>query len=284
MKKFEYNNEFFMLLKSQIKPEQWDNLLKRIENIIKVANETDLFDEDNWQAQETYWTNLIEGEYIKGGNEEITLKYLANPVLPEPKPQDSLMYENLNAFNKNLLNFDKYLSKSLSSPLMKEMHKEMYFYYQFAGNFKQADNVIGRWLPNGTFEVVYKPISFYLTPSYMEEMVKAFNKDFRNFNKVHQFILMIKLMFDFVSIHPFMDGNGRVSRMLIYWVIKKFKILNKFDVPMSKFIFAKRIQYYASLNQAQTGWDNGTEQDYFIINYMVEIFEFMIQYYQKNRG
>lgn len=133
--------------------------------------------------------------------------------------------------------------------------------YEFAGQYKNYDNVILEVDSDGTRKVRFRPISAAETPQAMEQLELAY-MDARNNSNINQLLLIPCVILDFLCIHPFRDGNGRMSRLLSLLLLYK----NGFDA--GKYVsFEERINnykayYYETLRQSSEGWDKN-ENTYF---------------------
>ena len=130
-----------------------------------------------------------------------------------------------------------------------------------AGKYKVTDNVIVEVDSSGNRRVRFRPISAAETPSAMEQLELAYLDACSNSN-INQLLLIPCVILDFLCIHPFRDGNGRMSRLLSLLLLYQ----NGFDV--GKFIsFEAQINkykdfYYNALQQSSVGWHTNTN-DYF---------------------
>ncbi len=133
--------------------------------------------------------------------------------------------------------------------------------YQYAGQYKPADNVITEIDANGNRSVRFRPTPAAQTKQAMEQLELAY-MDARGNSNINQLLLIPCVILDFLCIHPFSDGNGRMSRLLSLLLLYK----NGFDV--GKYIsFEEQINtykgsYYNTLKLSSQGWETN-ENDYF---------------------
>ncbi len=99
--------------------------------------------------------------------------------------------------------------------VVKQFHQEMYRYtrQRNSGRFKLTDNTVADVLPDGTQRVRFKPVPSSDTERYMSELTRRFTEE-REREVHHPLLLLSVYIFDFTVIHPFQDGNGRMSRLL----------------------------------------------------------------------
>lgn len=133
--------------------------------------------------------------------------------------------------------------------------------YEFGGKYKTEDNVILEVDADGNRRVRFRPIPAREVKQAMEQLELAY-LDARNDANVNQLLLIPCVILDFLCIHPFRDGNGRLSRLLSLLLLYK----NGFDA--GKYVsFEEQINnykgfYYEALKQSSDGW-NANENDYF---------------------
>ena len=122
-----------------------------------------------------------------------------------------------------------------------------------AGQFKKKDNEIIEILPDGRRFVRYVPVSAKQTPYFMDQLCLAYRSEEQK-RTVPELILISAFLFDFLCIHPFRDGNGRVSRLLT------LLLLYKSDFKIGSFISLERLTetnkeaYYRSLHESSQNW------------------------------
>ena len=133
--------------------------------------------------------------------------------------------------------------------------------YEFAGQYKNTDNVILEIAPDGTRSVRFRPTSAAKTKAAMEQLELAYADACSNAN-INQLLLIPCVILDFLCIHPFRDGNGRMSRLLSLLLLYK----NGFDagkyISFEEQINNYKAYYYEALRQSSDGW-NTNENDYF---------------------
>lgn len=133
--------------------------------------------------------------------------------------------------------------------------------YEYGGKYKTDDNVILETDPSGNRRVRFRPTSAADTSAAMEQLVLAY-LEARSNSHINQLLLIPCVILDFLCIHPFRDGNGRMSRLLSLLLLYK----NGYDV--GKYVsFEEQINnykayYYEALKSSSDGWENG-ENTYF---------------------
>ncbi len=156
---------------------------------------------------------------------------------------------------------------------MLSLHGVMLSYtnYRDRGRYKTGDNQIIEIDSSGTRRVRFQPVSAVETPSAMEQTVLAYI-DARNDSSINQLLLIPCFILDFLCIHPFGDGNGRMSRLLSLLLLYK----NGFDagkyISFEEQINKRKDMYYEALKQSSNDWKNGAN-DYipFIRNFIMNL-------------
>ena len=144
--------------------------------------------------------------------------------------------------------------------------------YEYGGKYKTNDNVIIEEDKFGNRRVRFRPTSAAETPFAMEQIELAY-MEARDDADVNQLLLIPCVILDFLCVHPFRDGNGRVSRLLSLLLLYK----NGFDI--GKYIsFEEQINkykdmYYEALRESSEKWDVG-ENDYypFVKNFLTTLY------------
>ena len=134
--------------------------------------------------------------------------------------------------------------------------------YEYGGKYKTDDNVILEIDADGNRRVRFRPTPASETPEAMEQLELAY-LDARSDANINQLLLIPCVILDFLCIHPFRDGNGRMSRLLSLLLLYK----NGFDVgkyvSFEEQINDYKVYYYEALRQSSAGWDTN-ENSYFL--------------------
>ena len=133
--------------------------------------------------------------------------------------------------------------------------------YEYGGQYKADDNVILEVDTNGRQRVRLRPVPASETPEAMEQLELAYLAAGSNAN-INQLLLIPCVILDFLCIHPFRDGNGRMSRLLSLLLLYK----NGYDagkyVSFEEQISNYKAYYYEALRQSSEGWEKN-ENSYF---------------------
>lgn len=138
-----------------------------------------------------------------------------------------------------------------------KMHKQMLKFTDLPGGaWKTKDNTIEERLPDGTWITRFEPVSAVQTPLYMEELCQRFNRLWTQ-STIDRLIIIFAFIFDFLCIHPFTDGNGRISRLL------SVMLLHQANIDVTRYISYERLveetkeSYYEILHEVSQGWHQG---------------------------
>ena len=144
--------------------------------------------------------------------------------------------------------------------------------YSYAGKYKENDNDIIEEDSDGRRRVRFHPTSAADTPDEMEQLVLAYQEARDNPN-INQLLLIPCVILDFLCIHPFRDGNGRISRLLSLLLLYK----NGFDagkyISFEEQINNRKGNYYEALKQSSSGWHE-SRNDYsaFILEFLTALY------------
>ena len=168
----------------------------------------------------------------------------------------------------------EYSNLDFTEETILKLHEVMMNYttYENAGKYKTNDNYIIEEDEEGNRKLRFMPTSAKETPEAVKQLVFAYMEARGNSN-INQLLLVPCVILDFLCIHPFSDGNGRMSRLLSLLLLYK----NGFDA--GKYIsFEEQINntkgyYYESLKQSSVDWENG-KNNYvpFIKNFLFTLY------------
>ena len=163
---------------------------------------------------------------------------------------------------------------SLNEDLILNLHKILLekIEVSYGGSYKTEDNIIRESYKDGTSFVRWVLVSSQDTPKAMKELILAY-MEARDDSLIDGLLLIPCVILDFLCIHPFRDGNGRISRLLTLFLLYK----SGFDI--SKYIsFEEQINkmkgnYYEALKRSSIGWhDNKNDYIPFIENFLYTLY------------
>lgn len=146
---------------------------------------------------------------------------------------------------------------AFSPSVIQQLHSMMYRYLpQPGGTWKPVDNEIVERQVDGSFSVRFRPVTAVATPQAMLDLSQGFERAFLLEERPGLIIGPLAIL-DFLCIHPFADGNGRISRLLT------LQLLYKMDYQVGRFISLERIieeskeTYYEALEKSSHRWHEG---------------------------
>jgi len=151
-----------------------------------------------------------------------------------------------------------------------QLHKQLYSFTQssIGGSYKNADNYIMETDSKGNAKTRFQPVPAYLASDAMERLCTAFLEALEK--NVHDALLLIPMfILDFLCIHPFNDGNGRMSRLLTLLLFYRAGYIAGKYVSLEKLIENSKDTYYEVLHDSSIGWhDNESDYAPFIRYYL----------------
>ena len=143
-----------------------------------------------------------------------------------------------------------------------QLHKEMYQFLDvdFGGKFKDMPNEIDAVYPDGRKVVIFKPLEPYETPEAIEIICEEYDKAINQLN-VDPLVAIPVFIHDFLCIHPFNDGNGRMSRLLTTLLLYKSGYVVGKYISLEKKIQITKDDYYDALSQSSKGWMESENDD-----------------------
>lgn len=158
----------------------------------------------------------------------------------------------------------------IKSNVILQLHRDLYKYsgVNYGGKYKDSQNYIEEALEDGTKKTRFTPLSPVETPIAMEELCNSYN-DIINKGEIDPLFIIPIFILDFVSIHPFNDGNGRMSRLLTLLLLYKSGYLVGKYISIEKFIEETKETYYESLEKSSINWlNNKNNYSYFVKYYL----------------
>lgn len=153
-----------------------------------------------------------------------------------------------------------------------QMHKILYSHMNnpLAGKTKNVQNYISATYSDGHSEVLFTPLSPFETPVALDRICDEYNRVIGNF-EVEPIIMIPIFIHDFLCIHPFNDGNGRMSRLLTTFLLYKNGFYVGRYISLEALIAKDKAAYYESLNKAGVNWHDGYDDVVLFIKYLLGI-------------
>jgi Fic family protein len=137
-----------------------------------------------------------------------------------------------------------------------------------AGEYKQNDSDIIEILPTGERRLRFRTVSATETPQFMSQLIKSWLEILNN-RTVHPLIAVAAFNLDFLCIHPFRDGNGRVSRLLLLLQAYQQSLEVGRYISLERLIEKTKDRYYETLKLSSEGWHEGRHNPWHYINYLL---------------
>lgn len=223
-----------------------------LETLLKVA-----------KIQSTSSSNKIEGIYTT----DKRINEIVNQKL-EPKNRNE---EEIAGYRDVLsLIHENYNFIDITQNTILQLHRDLYKYtgYSYGGKFKNSQNYIEEENEKGEKKIRFTPLSPVETPIAIEDLCKNYNELVNN-ESCDLLVLIPIFILDFVSIHPFNDGNGRMSRLLTLLLLYKANYLVGKYISIEKIIEETKDSYYDTLEKSSVKWhDNENDYSYFVEYYL----------------
>lgn len=161
---------------------------------------------------------------------------------------------------------------SVSPNYILQLHGELLKHtaFSYGGKFKTTANEIAKTLSDGTKEVIFSPLEPYETPDAVMSLCEAYRNELDR-GIVDPLILIPCFILDFLCIHPFNDGNGRMSRLLTLLLLYKNGYMVGQYISIEKAIADTKESYYDVLAVADQGWHTDENDPKEFIKYMLGI-------------
>lgn len=148
------------------------------------------------------------------------------------------------------------------STIILQLHRDLYAYSpsSIGGSYKNSDNIIQETDAKGNKKVRFQPLSAFETPEAMERLCDTFIEEV-NRGEIDPLLLIPMFILDFLCIHPFNDGNGRMSRLLTLLLLYRSGYIVGKYISIEMLIEKTKDTYYDVLQQSGVGWHE-SQNDY----------------------
>ncbi|MEA5625821.1 Fic family protein [Nostoc sp. UHCC 0251] len=236
------------------------NLLRTVRLIGEYKGKQELFKEQSPQVLETLrQAAIIQSTESSNRIEGITapLERIKELVAEKTTPRDRSEQEIAGYRDVLTTIHTSYAHIPFTPGVVLQLHRDLYqFTVGEGGRWKSVDNEISETYPDGRKVVRFQPVPAYATPDAMQRLHEQFNRLFES-EEIEPLLLIPTYILDFLCIHPFSDGNGRMARLLT------LLLLYKADYEVGRFISLERIvertkeSYYDTLYQSSQNWHQG---------------------------
>ena len=259
---------------SEIRNQKWDSdILGLIAAIYKEAGKQEMYLKQRPEEleklveiakiQSTEASNAIEGIVTTSTR----IKQLVKEKTA-PKNRD----EQEIAGYRDVLNIihESFDAIPISQNYILQLHKILYSHMNnpMAGRTKSVQNYVSAKYPDGHVEILFTPLAPYETPEALDKICEEYNRVIGNM-EVEPLIAIPIFIHDFLCIHPFNDGNGRMSRLLTTLLLYRNGFYVGKYISLEAKIAKNKDLYYDALGKAQIGWHEGTEDAVPFIKYLL---------------
>lgn len=259
---------------SAIKDQKWDSeILSLIAAIYKEAGKQEQYLKQRPQEleklveiakiQSTQSSNAIEGIVTTSTR----IKQLVEEKTA-PKNRD----EQEIAGYRDVLNIihESFDAIPITQNYILQLHKILYSHMNnpLAGRTKNVQNYISATYPDGSVKTLFTPLAPFETPEALDRICEEYNRVIGNM-ELEPLIAIPVFIHDFLCIHPFNDGNGRMSRLLTTLLLYRNGFYVGKYISLEAKIAKNKDLYYDALAQSQTGWHEGAEDVVPFIKYIL---------------
>lgn len=259
---------------SKIKEQKWDSeVLSLIAAIYKYAGKQELYlkqrpDEleklvEIAKIQSTESSNAIEG--IVTTNTRIK-QLVEESTTPKNRDEEEI------AGYRDVLNIihESFDAIPITKNYILQLHKILYSHMNnsIVGQTKTMQNYISATYPDGHTEVFFTPMAPFEIPEALEKICEEYNRVIGNL-EVEPLIAIPVFIHDFLCIHPFNDGNGRMSRLLTTLLLYRSGFYVGKYISLEAKIAKNKDLYYEVLGKAQNGWHEGEKDVVPFIKYLL---------------
>ena len=256
MRKFEYTESWKKLLTPHI--------VSLLTSIHEYKGEQNLFIKFN-SDKLTEWLETAKVQSIEASNkiegivvtDDRLKKLVMDKTISESRNEKEIVgYRDvLNTIHES------YETIPVNANCFLQLHGDLYKYnsLNFGGKFKSSDNIIAEVDSSGNKRIRFQPVEAWATPEAVKNMCDAYNDAVND--GIDSLILMPMFILDFLCIHPFHDGNGRMSRLLTLLLLYKSGYIVGKYISIEKLIEKSKETYYETLQASSYGWHEN-ENDY----------------------
>lgn len=206
------------------------------------------------KIQSTEASNKIEGIYTSD-------KRLKKIVLDKTTPRTRNEQEIAGYRDVLATIHESYEYIPLRPSMILQLHRDLYKFsgMSIGGSYKNADNVIAETDAQGNRFIRFQPVSAWETAEAMEMACQAYDQAVQS--GANPLLIIPMFILDFLCIHPFNDGNGRMARLLTLLLLYRSGYIVGKYISLEKVIEQSKETYYETLQQSSFGWHEN-ENDY----------------------
>ena len=256
MRNYSLNNQWQKLLTPEI--------VALLTQIHEFKGEQNLFIEANSDSltqlleiakiQSTEASNKIEGIYT---SDERLKKIVLDKTTPQTRNEQEIAgYRDVLATIH-----ESYEYIPLRPSMILQLHRDLYKFSgaNIGGSYKNSDNVIAQEDAQGNRFIRFQPVPAWETPNAVDQICKAYDEAVGL--GADPLLAIPMFILDFLCVHPFNDGNGRISRLLTLLLLYRSGYIVGKYISIERVIEQSKETYYETLHQSSQGWHEN-ENDY----------------------
>ena len=267
MRSFDYKEEWKKLLTPEI--------VMYLTQIHEFKGEQTLFIEakadtlsqlvDIAKIQSTEASNKIEGIYTSDERLKALVKDSTRPRTRNER-EIAGYRDVLNTIHEN----HDYIPPKPS--IILQLHRDLYKFegMDIGGRYKTSDNIIEEQDAEGNKSVRFRPMPAWETPEALEKICQSYDEALNSEN-IDALIIIPMFVLDFLCVHPFNDGNGRLSRLLTLLLLYRSGYIVGKYISIEKLIEQTKEIYYESLQLSSAGWHENKNDYEPFVKYMLGV-------------
>ena len=267
MRNYEYNKKWQQLLTPEI--------VTMLSQIHEFKGEQNLFIEaksdtltqlvEIAKIQSTEASNKIEGIYT---SDERLRQLLNNKTTPKSRNEQEI------AGYRDVLSIihENYDYIPIKPTFILQLHRDLYKFSgkSIGGSYKNADNIIAEEDAEGNRFVRFQPVPAWEAPDAIERLCSAFD-DVMSRADSDPLLIIPMFILDFLCIHPFNDGNGRMSRLLTLLLLYRSGYIVGKYISIEKAIEQTKDTYHEALQSSSQGWHEEENNYAHFVRYMLGV-------------
>lgn len=217
------------------------------------------------KIQSTEASNNIEGIYT---SDERLKNLVLNKTMPRTRGEQEIAgYRDVLATIH-----DSYEFIPVRPSIILQLHRDLYKFSgkSIGGAYKNSDNIIAEEDAEGNRFVRFQPLTAWETPEAIEQICNAFN-DVMSRGEADPLLIIPMFILDFLCIHPFNDGNGRMSRLLTLLLLYKAGYIVGKYISIEKIIETSKDTYYEALQSSSQDWHEEKNDYAHFVRYMLGV-------------
>ncbi len=216
------------------------------------------------KIQSTEASNKIEGIYT---SDERLKKIVLDKTTPRSRSEQEI------AGYRDVLTtiHESYKYIPLRPTMILQLHRDLYKFSGSAigGNYKNSDNIIAETDAGGNRFVRFQPVPAWETPEAVERACNAYREALQS--DIDPLLAIPMFILDLLCIHPFNDGNGRMSRLLTLLLLYRSGYIVGKYISIEKVIEQSKETYYETLQQSSVGWHDGINDYTPFVRYLLGV-------------